>query len=325
MSRVPRYLVVVGVITLAAPALAWHDEGHTYAARAAVVMLPGDVPAFFREGVETIQHCALDPDVNRMKGLPQLNAANAPEHYLDAELLQGRDWPETREGFIALCHELGETPGKVGYLPYAIAERTQALAVAFAEHRKDPGNPHVRMRCLVIAGELSHFTADLCMPLHTTVDHDGRVPPPAPGSDEPVGEKEHKGIHARIDALPTKMTYEELYPAEWEGVPMEQRSLRVKMEALMLAIKAHFDASHALVDRTYELEAGIPALPDLTLTDPAVRDFTKERMRASAEFTATIFLTAWHASADLELPAWLDRSVFDEHFDPAAIPPQPAP
>ncbi len=316
MSMVHRYLVVVGVIALAAPALAWHDEGHTYAARAAVMMLPGDVPAFFREGVDTIQHCSLDPDVNRMKGLPQLNAANAPEHYLDAELLQGRDWPADRFAFADLCAELKEKPEKVGLLPYAIAERTQALAVAFAEHRKDPENPHVRMRCLVLAGELSHFTADLCMPLHTTIDHDGRVPPK--GSETPVM---FKGIHARVDALPTKMMYDELYPAE----PREPLAFPAAMSELMPWIRLHLDASHALVDRTYELEAGIPALPDLSLTDPAVRDFTKERMQASAEFTASIFLTAWHASADLDLPAWLDRSVFDDGFDPTAIPPQPAP
>ena len=309
-----RSLIVLFAFVFTLPALGWHDEGHTYAARAAVGMLPDDVPAFFREGVDTIQHCALNPDVNRNRALPQLNAANGPEHFLDAELLRGRDWPETREGFIALCHELGETPGKVGYLPYAIAERTQALAVAFAEHRADPDNEHVKMRCLVLAGELSHFTADLHMPLHTTVHHDGLV--------QEDGTVKFKGIHARVDALPTKMTYEELFP------PDERRRGQVRyvpMERLMLLIAINFDASHVLVDQVYELEPGIPPLPDLELTDPVVREFTTERMQASAEFTASVFLTAWKSSADLDLPAWLDRSVFDDGFDPTTIPPQPAP
>src|SRR5690606_17595019 len=105
--------------------------------------------------------------------------------------------------------------------------------------------------------------------------------------------------------------------AEWPAVKP------VAPTELMALIKREFDQSHALVDRVYELESAIPPMDNLTLTDPAVRDFTSDRMHASARFTATVFLTAWRGSAEVRLPDWLDRSVFDHDFDPAVIPPQP--
>ena len=307
-------LVILVVVGLSTPiALAWHDEGHVYAARAAVQMLPDDVPAFFRGGVDTIAHCSLNADVNRSDALPQLSAANGPEHYLDLELLDGQPVPETRYDYLALLGRLGVEPAKAGFLPYAIVEKTQALTVAFTEHRRLPDNPHVRMRCLVLAGELSHFTADLHMPLHTTVHFDGRVP-------EGGGEKAHQGIHARVDALPTKVTYDELFP------PMLREPLAiVPPDRWMGWTTGQLLSSHELVDRVYELEPGIPALADLELTDEAVIDFTKQQMQASADFTAQMLLAAWRASADHELPNWLDRRVFDDGFDPSTIPPQPAP
>ena len=66
------------------------------------------------------------------------------------------------------------TQNEASTLPYSIAEWTQRLTIAFAEHRNDPENPHVRAKCLVFAGILSHYAADLHMPLHTSIHWDGR-------------------------------------------------------------------------------------------------------------------------------------------------------
>src|SRR5581483_6890740 len=97
--------------------------------------------------------------------------AEGPEHYLDSELLKDRPLPPTRYRFIALCAELNLDPSKVGLVPYAIAEGTERLAIAFAEHRKWPQNPYIQQKALVYAGRLAHYSCDLCMPLHTTIDH----------------------------------------------------------------------------------------------------------------------------------------------------------
>ncbi|NBC10567.1 MAG: hypothetical protein GVY24_02380 [Planctomycetes bacterium] len=315
-----RHALIPALLTLCcliAPlAHAWHDEGHVYIARGAIEALPEDVPAFFRDGAEAVAHGSLDPDVIRSRDLPQLRAANYPEHYLDLEYLQGREWPEDRYAYIKLCHEMGVEPNTVGTLPYAIAELTQRLTMAFAEHRKHPDNEHIRRKCLVIAGELSHYTADLHMPLHTTWHYNGIAPLGDDGMPIADAPKQHEGIHAAVDALPTKLPYNVIF-AEPLPEPKPQ-------EELMPLIQAELLKSHALVDRTYELVEKLPAMEELAIEDAEVRAFTIDRTRAGAHFTACIFLTAWRNSAELETPHWLDRNIFDEDFDPDVVPPQPA-
>lgn len=288
-------------------AFAWHDEGHYYIARAATLALPDDVPAFFRDGQAAIAHGSLDPDVFKHRDLPQLNHCEFPEHFMDIELLQGRDLPPLRYDFLKLCYELDVDPAKAGTLPYAITEWTQKLTMAFAEYRANPDNPYVQAKCLVYAGILSHYAADLHMPLHTSVHWDGRMK-----EGEPYV---RTGIHLKVDALPTKMPYNELFT---EPLPTPLAS-----PDIFRFVMDEFAGSHALVDRVYELEDALPEKADLSPLEGDVRSFTIERCRAAAAFTADLFLSAWRNSAKIEMHDWLDRSIFDEDFDPDHVPPQP--
>jgi hypothetical protein len=65
-------------LTAASAARAWHDEGHAYAAIAAVEALPDDVPAFFRDAAHHVAQGSIDPDVFKHRPLAQLDRAEAP-------------------------------------------------------------------------------------------------------------------------------------------------------------------------------------------------------------------------------------------------------
>lgn len=286
---------------------AWHDEGHYYTAIAAAKSMPEDVPAFFREGAPAVGHGALDPDVFKDRNLSQLNHCEFPEHFIDVELLQGRELPPLRYDYIKLCQELDVDPSKAGTLPYAITEWTQKLTMAFAEHRANPDNPYVRAKCLVYAGILAHYAADLHMPLHTSVHWDGRAEEGVPYV--------RTGIHNKVDALPTKIPYNELF-AEPLPTPLVSRDI-------FTFTLDELTKSHARVDRVYELESSYPEWSDLNLKNDSVREFTTERTRAAAAFVADLFLSAWRNSADITMPPWLDRRIFDNDFDPATVPTQP--
>jgi hypothetical protein len=226
---------------------------------------------------------------NRATG--NLNDAEYGEHYIDWELLKGLPLPPTRNEFLQLCAREKLEPKKVGLLPYAIAEWTERLAVAFAEHRKWPENPHVRTRCLVYAGNLSHYTADLCMPLHTTIDFDGRA--------RPDGSSPRSGIHAKVDSLVEKLA---LKPAD-----LANDQSVAPAEALLPVIVKEIHRSRAMIDRTYELEAKLPPERGDWTPTPEVRAFARERARAATRFTASMYLTAWRKSAGITLPPWLER------------------
>ena len=288
--------IVVVLLLAAAPAWGWWADGHGVLTRAAVRATPEMLPAFFREGADLVAHCAYDPDVIKLRDVPGLRRTEEPEHYLDKELLGERPLPPQRYDFLRLCAELRLDPHRVGTLPYAVAEGTERLAVAFAEHLKWPRDRFIQQKCLVYAGIVAHYAQDLCQPLHTTIHFDGRA--------RPDGTSPRSGIHERVDALIERLA---LTPADLG------REQRVEPLADPFAgIVAELGRSHALVDRVYELENELPprdvAASASWRPSAAIRAFGTERARASVRFTAQLYLTAWQKSASIRLPDWLDRT-----------------
>jgi hypothetical protein len=267
------------VLAVAGTTPAWWVIGHATIAEAAAVALPPDVPAFFRAGGKSLGHFAGDPDRWKNRACRHLYAAEALNHFIDLENFQGKELPADRNKATVLLAELGEPPDRTGLLPYALMEHYDRLSCAFYDYRQDPGNEAVRMKCLVYAGVLSHFTGDAAMPLHTTRDYDGRK--------GPDGAMVQKGIHAKIDAFPEK-----------NKLAAEEMSRGLKAQAvddMWAYILRTINESHALVDRCYELDkAG--AIDNPTAES---RAFILERCRAGVQFTTDLWYNAWLRSAKM--------------------------
>jgi hypothetical protein len=269
---------------------AWWTGAHDILTVAAVQATP-EVPDFFKNGEAFISHMVYDPDVVKNYGTPSLREAEYGEHFADLELIEGKPLPARRYAFIRLCDSLGVEPEKVGLVPYALAEWTERLAVAFAEHRKWPKNPFIQAKCQVFAGILAHYAQDASQPLHLTIHYNGRK--------LPDGSVEQKGIHAKVDGLPLTL---EMKPEDLA------KGLQVApLDSLMEGIVDQIDDGFKLVDYVYELGPRIPSFGQKDWErDEQVITFAVGRARESVRFTATLFLTAWKKSAGLELPDWLD-------------------
>jgi hypothetical protein len=275
-------------IGLAAPTQAWWGDTHGLLTQAAISVLPQEMPAFFRAGGSTAAHTAFDPDIAKNRGAPHVSHGEFPEHFADIELLRGESLPEQRYEFVALCHRLGVAPEDVGFVPYAITESTERLAVAFAEHRKWPENEAIQAKCLVYAGFLSHYAADLVQPLHATIHYDGRL------RDD--GSREDGGrIHEQMDSLIERLglSLDELT----QGAVLES----IDAEGLFAAVAAQVEESNGQVDRVYAL-AG-----DLDPVTATARQMAQERGRRAVSFVGSLYLTAWQMSAAIRLPGWLER------------------
>ena len=285
------------LLLLGNTAWGWWSNGHGILTRAAVKALPDEIPEFFRAGERFVAHCAFDPDISKNRGAPHVSGSEHAEHYLDLELLQGRSLPKSRYEFTQLCADLGIRPEKVGFVPYALAEWTERLAIAFAEHRKWPDNSFIHNKCLVYAGFIAHYAQDMCQPLHLTIHFDGRR--------EPDGTVLHKGIHEKVDAL---IEFLEMEPTDLA------RDHRIEsLDSLMEEILKAFEAGHAMIDQVYELADSLPFVGSTDWTPvPAVIDFANGRARESVRFTASLYLTAWKLSEKIKLEGWLDRGAFHE-------------
>jgi hypothetical protein len=270
-------------LTLPLPAVAWSGGGHRLIARLAAAKAPAELPDFFRGGSNEIAAASVEPDTLRLRALPQLRGREYPEHYIDLELLEGTPLAESRYEFLDQLYKKSLRPTNVGMVPYAIVEATQHLAVALAEHRLRPDDPAIRARVLYRAGVLSHYSADMVQPLHTTVHHDGRA--------REDGSSPGTGIHHRVDPLLTR-TGAVFSPAP--GVAWPQA-----VPQLMPEVVETLDRSHALVDQVYDLEDSLDWDEG---TEPAgeVREFANERLTEAVLFTARLFATSWELSAEIE-------------------------
>lgn len=271
---------------------AWHGVEHARTVDVALRILPEDVPAFFRQGSRYIAHTAIDPDLVKIESLKQLNDTEFPEHFIDLEYLQGEPLPPTRQEFRKLCAQLQVDPEKVGYLPYAVVEWTQRLAVAFAEYRRWPDDPVIQYKAMVYAGILSHYAADATQPLHTTIHYDGRR------NDD--GTSPRTGIHHKVDGLLRKLRY---IPGHSE----DHLIVTTYNEDLFASIVAQITIAHGRVERLYELEQEIPEWEAKRIESEQVRELARECFDHAATFTASIFYTAWIMSENIEIPGWLVR------------------
>ena len=267
-------------------AWSWWGDSHATLTRASMLALPESMPVFFREGVEVVSHCAYDADLAKNRTVPHLSHAEHPEHFLDIELLQGSVLPEKRYDYIALCQRLSVSPAKAGFLTYAVAEWTQQLAVAFAEHRQWPEVAAIHQKCLVYAGTLAHYAQDMCQPLHLTIHYDGRV--------TEAGTSPHSGIHEKVDSLVERL---QLRPQD-----LAAGLQPVSFDSLMSAVMSEFHRGHRRLDALYDLEDQLGSVD----SDEA-REFAVERARAAAGFTASLYVTAWDLSSQIRLPGWLQR------------------
>ena len=294
-----KFLLVLSTILLLVgnTCRGWWSGGHGILTRAAVKASPDEMPQFFRSGGKMIAHCVFDPDVSKNRGTPAVANSEHSEHYIDLELLQGRSLPKNRYEFIQQCTEIGIRPEKVGFVPYAVAEWTERLAIAFAEHRKWPNNVFIQNKCLVYAGFLAHYAQDMCQPLHLTIDYNGRR--------QPDGTVLHKGIHEKIDSL---IEYLEMKP-----VDLAEAQEITPLDDLMGDISKSVERGHVLVDRVYDLADSLPNTFDKKWTPvPEVIEFARSRAREAVRQTASLYLTAWRISKTVELPSWLDRPSSDK-------------
>ncbi len=285
-------------------AAAWHEIEHGGIVAAAAIVLDREprrvkhpIPRFFIDGLPgDAAQCSVDPDIFKLRKLEQLDHAEFPEHFFDLEYLDGEALPPLRYDYYHWCYRRGLDPRHIGTLPYAVTEWAQKLTMAFAEHRARPRDNAIQRKCLVYAGLLAHYAADLAQPLHTTVHYDGRV--------DQVGDPSPKtGIHMKADALLRKL--------DGDFVDLTRDLEPASFGNLFDAVVAELRASHRQVERLYELQDAIDAAGE-TITDEALEAFAVDRLRAAVRFTASLYRTAWAKSHGVSPPDWLDRDTLTD-------------
>ena len=177
-----RALILVLALLPAAPLFAWGEKGHYIVNEAATMSLPTDMPVFFYRAFPQLVWTAYDPDRWRGAGT-SLDAANAPDHFLDYEFVGALKLPPDRYKFIALLGSSGTLRRHglenswTGFLPWRIAELCEQLTNEWRQWRFAPRGS--RERAFIEAdiirdsGVLGHFVGDASNPHHATFRYNG--------------------------------------------------------------------------------------------------------------------------------------------------------
>ena len=282
----------------AAPLFAWGPDGHRIVNRLAAEKLPAEVPEFLRNqaAIEEIEYLGPEPDRWRSQNEAELDAAQAPEHFIDLELadMVGK-LPRRRYDFIAALYATGLThpkeaaelrPEKVGLQPWVTEEVYQRLQAALREYReqKSKGEDTKPVEAAVIfyAGWLGHYVGDGSMPLHTTVDYNGWTE-----KENPNQYVTSPGIHSEFESA---FVHRNIKAADAEPFISPLKTLNDPFDDYV----AYLRASHAQMERVYQLEKvqGFEGAGT-----PESRQFTAERLAAGASELRDMIVTAWEQSA----------------------------
>jgi S1/P1 Nuclease len=192
------------------PSFGWGNEGHRMINKLAAQNLPADMPAFMHSqaAIDEIEYLGPEPD--RWRGLaePELNASQAPDHFMDLELADViQPLPRRRYEFIAAAYAASLThpvqardlqPEHIGFQPYITNEVWERLKSAMRDYReltaKHEDTKPVEAAILFYAGWLGHYVGDGSQPLHTTVNYNGWV-----GKENPNGYTTDHKIHRQFE------------------------------------------------------------------------------------------------------------------------------
>jgi hypothetical protein len=296
LSLSPRYvctaLAAAGLVCVAAlpqAARAWGNEGHRMINRLAASSLPADAPAFLRSAaaVSEIEYLGPEPDRWRSPAEPELEAAQAPEHFIDLELADALGpLPRRRLEFEAKVFAAGQRPEKIGLQPWEATEVWERLKAALREYRAlsaaNRDTRPVEQAAIFYAGWLGHYVGDGSQPLHTSIQYNGWV------GANPHGYTTGHKIHWQFEG-------------PFVAANLREAEVRAKMTApkaidgdLFDAYVAYLRHSKTYVEKVYELEKAGGFVGAGTAES---REFTAERLAVGASMLRDMIYTAWVESA----------------------------
>ena len=301
-ARLSAALLLLPLLTVQ-PAFGWGADGHMLINRLAGAALPADVPAFLRTpaALDALEYYGPEPDRWRSPAEPELNAAQAPEHFIDLEYadLIG-PLPRRRYDFIralaaaqAAHPNLPLTPEKVGLQPYVTDEVFERLESAFRDYRalvaaRQDTKPS-EAEIIFLAGWLGHYVGDGSQPLHTTIQYNGWVGP------NPHGYTTDHRIHAQFE---TAFVHANVKPAD--VAPLVATAKPTVLKDVFADYLIYLRHSNSLVEQTYQLDKQGAFTGAGT---PAGKAFVDQQLAAGAIELRNMIYTAWVKSAE-PLPAY---------------------
>ena len=287
-------LLILSLLHL--PAWGWGPEGHLYINQVAARKIPREMPRFFRKGTDWIAYLGSEPDRWRDSREVSLRNAQAPDHYIDLERLEGvSQLPPERYNFYRLLYEKrAATPGNpdmllpesVGLQPYITMEVYERLRASFREYRalkqENKRTEEVEKKIVFYAGWLGHYVGDGSQPLHTTIHYNGWV------GENPNQYTTDPNTHWQFE---TAYVGANLHARDFQDLVHAP----VRLADPFADYLKYLRESQHLVEEFYRLEK-TGAFAGWGTAEG--REFTLRRLAAGSQMLLDLWYTAWLESAE---------------------------
>jgi S1/P1 nuclease len=290
LLTLPVFIVLASVFLHAPFAYAWGNEGHRIINRLAAANLPVDVPAFFHSdaAINEIEYLGPEPDRWRSPAEPELNAAQAPEHFIDLEPADALGTlPRRRLDFEAMVFAAGQRPEKIGLQPWEATEVWERLKAALREYRHltaaHQDTHAVEQAAIFYAGWLGHYVGDASQPLHTTVQYNGWTGP------NPNGYTTSHTIHWQFEG---PFVGANLHAAD---IQPRMTPVHVIEGDIFAEYMAYLRQTSKYVEKVYQLEK-VGGFEGQGTQES--RDFTADRLAAGANMLRDMIYSAWMQSGN---------------------------
>ncbi len=290
LPTLPVFIVLSSVSLYAPFAHAWGNEGHRIINHLAVVNLPPDIPSFLHSeaAINEIEYLGPEPDRWRSPAEPELNAAQAPEHFIDLELADALGpLPHRRFDFDALAFAAGQRPEKIGLQPWEATEVWERLKAALREYRHlsaaHQDTRAAEQAAIFYAGWLGHYVGDASQPLHTTVQYNGWTGP------NPNGYTTAHTIHWQFEG---PFVGANLHDGDVQPHMTPAHALEGDIFADYMA---YLRQTSRYVEKVYQLEK-IGGFEGQGTQES--REFTVERLAAGASMLRDMIYSAWLQSGN---------------------------
>ena len=268
--------LVLVLLVLPAPALAWGVAAHRYIMGRAIDLLPADLKPFFDHYRTELVLRVNDPDTWRVAGWDE-----GPNHFVDFGRPDLGPYPFAAfpRDYSAAVEKFGlETLKRIGTLPWREAEQFGNLRRAFEGFKRN--FIYAPSDTVLFAAVVGHYIQDAHMPLHASNNNDGQL----------TGQS---GVHARFESALFERYQSKLTIAPAAIAPITN------------ARDAAFDtllASHQLVPRLLQADKDAAAEKQTYDDDYYDRFFANARrlleqqIAKSIAATAALIAGAWEAA-----------------------------
>ena len=277
MRRLAVHIIIVQILIIGNQLFGWGYDEHRRISRAAIEAVSGEFGDFLQNNVDALSYNAANPDFWK-----KVDPDEFPRHFIDADLYDEYPFDKMPRDLDQVYAQYGEeNVNQWGIAPWVIKDYYFRIIDLF-KNKKWNESIHAM-------SAMSHYIADLHMPLHTCANYNGQL----------TG---NEGIHFRWEKSLVEEYVDEIIPngsAEYIDDPVEmsftivKESFSVYPELLKADTKARAPLTEVQADSLNTYKKLTFEDKYLAVLYDETSEILHERLNSAAQRIASYWYSCW--------------------------------